>query len=97
MKSVELKMCVPDFSIRGFSSSARKRERSYVGDFMALTIGLRGSDLCIFGRPYSLGGKEFVGFNVNLILLGKLLFSIRVWFFARLCLLGLYQVLCICD
>jgi len=40
MKSVELMMCVPDFPIRDFSFSARKRKRSYVGEFMALTIGL---------------------------------------------------------
>jgi len=94
LKSIELMMCVLDFTIRGFSSLARKRERLYVGEFMALTIGLRGlSGLCIFGRPYSLGEREFVGLNVNLILLGKLLFFIKV-FFARLCLLGFYQVLC---
>jgi len=75
MKSVELIMCVPDFPTRGFSSSARKRERSYIGEFTALTIDLRGlSGLCIFGRPYSLGGRGFVGFNVNIILLEKLLF-----------------------
>jgi len=56
---------------------ARKRERSCVGEFMALTINLRGIlDLCIFGRPYNLGGREFVGFNVDLIL-EMLLFSIR--------------------
>jgi len=36
---------------------------------MALTIGLRGlSGLCNFGRPYSLSGRGYVGFNVNLIL-----------------------------
>jgi len=69
MKSVELMMCVLDFPIRGFSSSVRKGERSY-GEFMALTIGLRG--LCIFGKSYSLSGREFVGFNVNVILLEKL-------------------------
>jgi len=33
-------MCVPDFPIKGFSSSAKKRERPYVGEFMTLTIGL---------------------------------------------------------
>jgi len=38
MKSVELMMCVPDFPIRGFSSWARKRKKSYVGEFMVLTI-----------------------------------------------------------
>jgi len=60
MKSVELMMCVSDFLIIGFNSSARKRVRSYVGEFMALTNGLRGlSGLCIFDRPYSFGGREF--------------------------------------
>jgi len=82
-------MCVPDFSIRGFNSSARNHERSYVGEFMTLTIGLRGlSSLCIFGRPYSLGERKFVGFNVNLILLGKLLLSIRVLVFCAILFVG---------
>ena len=32
---------------------------------MALTIGLSGMfDLCTFGSPYSLGGRECVDFNV---------------------------------
>jgi len=97
MKSVELMTCVPDFPIRGFSSSARKRERSYVGEFMALTIGLRElSGLCIFGRPYSLGGRGFVSFNVNLILLGKLLFSIRVLVFcAIICWIFIKSCVCL--
>jgi len=98
MKFVELIMYVSDFPIRGFSFSTKKSERSYVGEFTALTIGLKGLSglciLCIFGRPYSLDGRGFVGFNVNLILLGKLLFLLESWFFARLCLLDLYQVLC---
>jgi len=68
MKSVELMICVLDFPIRSFSSSARKRERSYVAEFMALTIDLRRlSGLCIFGRPYGLSRRGFVGFNVNLL------------------------------
>jgi len=37
----------------------------------------RSIDLCIFGRPYSLSGKEFMGFNVDLIL-EMLLCFIRV-------------------
>jgi len=42
----------------------RKRDKLYVGECMALTIGLRGMfDLCTFGSPYSLGGRGFVGFN----------------------------------
>jgi len=88
LNSVELMMCVRIF-LRDFSSSARKRERSYVGEFMALTIGLKGlSGLCIFGRPYSFGGRGFVGFNVNLILFGILLFSIRVLVFCAIVFVG---------
>jgi len=49
-------MCVSDFPMRDFSSWARKRDRSYVGEFIALTIDLRGLlSLCIFDRLYSLG------------------------------------------
>jgi len=56
---------------------------------MTLTIGLKGlSSLCIFSRPYSLGGKRFVDFNVNLILLEKLLFSIRVLVFCAIVFIG---------
>ena len=58
-------MCDSVFPVRGCSVFARKRDRLNVGDFMALTIGLRGTlGLCIFGSPYSLGGRGFVGFNV---------------------------------
>jgi len=79
MKSIELIICVLDFPMRHCSSFARKRERSYVGEFRALTIGLRGMlALCIFGRPYNLGGRGFLGFNVVLIMLEMLLFSIRI-------------------
>jgi len=35
---------------------------------MALTISLSGMSLCTFGRPYSLGERGFVIFNVDLIL-----------------------------
>jgi len=38
MKFVELMMCVPDFPMRDFSFWARKREKSYIGEFMALKI-----------------------------------------------------------
>jgi len=56
---------------------------------MALTIGLRGMlALCIFGRPYSLGGREFLGFNVVLIMLEMLLFSIRVLVFCAIVSIG---------
>ena len=48
----------------------------YSGEYMALTIGLRGMfGLCTFGNPYSRGGRGFVGFNVDLVLLGMLLLS----------------------
>jgi len=86
MKSVELMMCVPDFPIRDFSSSARKRERSYV--YGANNWSERIIGLCIFGRPYSLSGRGFVGFNVNLILLRKLLFSVRVLVFCAIMFVG---------
>jgi len=47
---------------------------------MALTIGLRGKfSLCTFGSPYNLGGKKFVSFNVDLVLLRMLLFSLEFW------------------
>jgi len=46
---------------------------------MALTIRLRGMfGLCTFG-PYSLGRRGFVGFNVDLVLLGILFFSTRIF------------------
>jgi len=50
---------------------------------MALTISLRETfDLCTFVwlSPYSLDGRKFVGFNVDLILLGMLLFSTLVFY-----------------
>jgi len=55
---------------------ARKHERSYVGEFMALTINLRGIlNLCVFGRvSYSLAGRGFKDFNIDLILPEMLLF-----------------------
>jgi len=80
-------MCVPDFSIRGFSSSVRKREKSYVGEFNALTIW-EGYRDCVF-LTYSLGGRGFVGFNVNLILLGMLFFFYsRVLVFCAIVFVG---------
>ena len=50
---------------------------------MALTIGLRGMfGLCnCFDCLYSLNERGFVGFNVDLILLAMLLFSIRILMF----------------
>jgi len=47
---------------------------------MALTIGLRGKfSLCTFGSPHNLGGKKFVSFNVDLVLLRMLLFPLGFW------------------
>ena len=84
MKSVELIMWF-GFSSQG-SVWAWKREL-YVGECMALTISLRGMfGLCIFGSPYSLSGTRFVGFNVDLVLLGMLLFSIRILVFCAIVL-----------
>ena len=65
-------MCDSDFSIKGYSVCARKRNKLYIGECMALTIGLRGMfDLCTFSSPwwYNLGGSGFVGFNVDFVML----------------------------
>jgi len=70
MKFIELVMCDSDFSIKGCSVCARKRDKLYVRECMALIIGLRGMfGLCTFNSPYS-----FVDFNIDLVLLGILLF-----------------------
>ena len=62
----------------------RKRDKLYVGECMALTIGLRGIfGLCIFDSPYSLGERGFIGFNVDLVLLG-MLFPLGSWCSVRL-------------
>ena len=46
---------------------------------VALTIDLKGMfGLCTFSSSYSLGERGFVGFNVDLILLEMLFFSIRI-------------------
>ena len=75
MKSVALVICDSFFPVRDCSVCARKRDKLYVGECIALTIGLRGMfGLCTFGSPYSLDRRRF-GFNVNLVLLGILLFS----------------------
>ena len=56
---------------------------------MALTISLRRMfDLCTFSSPYSLDERGFVGFNVDLILLGMLLFSTRILVFYAIVLVG---------
>ena len=78
-------MCNSDFPVRGCSICARKRDKLYIGECIALTIGLKGMfDLCIFGSPYSLGGRGFVGFNVDLVLLSMLLFSTRILVFCAI-------------
>lgn len=51
-----------DFPIKGDRIWFRCFARRCVGDFIALTIGRRGtSGLWILGRPYSRGGREFDG------------------------------------
>ena len=88
MKSVELVMCDSDFLVRSCSVCARKR-KLYVGECMALTIGLSGMfGLCTFGSPYSFGGRGYVGFNVDLVLFGMLLFSTRILVFCAIILVG---------
>ena len=85
MKSIELVMWF-GFSSQG-SVWAWKRDKLYVGECIALTISLRGMfGLCIFDSPYSLDGRRFVGFNVDLVLLGMLLFSIRILVFCAIVL-----------
>ena len=89
IKSVELVMCDSDFPVRGCSVCARKWDKLYIGECMALTFGLRGMfGLCTFGSPYSLGGRRFVDFNVDLVLLGMLLFSTRILVFCAIVLVG---------
>jgi len=69
------------FPMRGCSVCARKRDKLYIGECV-VTIGLRGIfDLCIFSSPYSLGGREFISFNFDLVLLGMLLFSTKILIF----------------
>jgi len=56
---------------------------------MALIIGLSGMfGLFTFGSLYSFGGRGYVGFNVDLILLGMLLFSTRILVFCAIVLVG---------
>ena len=51
-------MCDSDFPVRSCSVCARKRDKLYVGECIALTIGLRGMFyLYTFGNPFSLGGR----------------------------------------
>jgi len=89
MKSVELVMCDSDFPVRSCSVCARKRNKLYVGECMALTIGLSEMfGLCTFGSPYSFGGRGYVGFNVDLVLLGMLLSSTRILVFCAIVLVG---------
>ena len=56
-----------NFSVKGCSIYARKRDKLYVREFIALTIGMRGMfGLCTFGSSYSLDGRGFVSFSVDL-------------------------------
>ena len=84
MKS--LVICDSDFPVRGCSVCARKRDKLYVGEYMALTISLSAMfGLCTFGSPYSFG-RRYVSFNVDLILLGMLLFFTRILVFCAIVL-----------
>ena len=91
MKSVELcvslVMCNSDFLIMG--CSARKRDKLYVGKCIVLTISLRWMfGLCTFDSLYSLDERGFVDFNIDLVLLGMLLFSIWILMFCAIVLIG---------
>jgi len=44
--------------------------------------------LCTFGSPYNFGGRGYVGFSVDLVLLGMLLFSTRILVFCAIVLVG---------
>ena len=68
-------MCDSNFLARGCSVCARKWDKLQVGKYMALIIGLKGMfGLSAFGSPYSLSGRGFVGFNVDLVLLEMMFF-----------------------
>jgi len=57
MKSVELVMCDSDFSMRDCTVCVRKRDKLYVEECMALTIGMSGIfDLLLI----VLAGKDFL-------------------------------------
>jgi len=66
---------------------------------MALAIGLsRMFSLCTFGSPFSLGGRGFKRFNVNvdLVILGMLFFSIRILVFCAIVLVGSLSSFFVC-
>ena len=96
MKSIKLVTCDSDFP--GYCSVyVRKQDKLYVGKCMALTIGLSEMfGLCTFGSPYSFGGRGYVGFNVDLVLLGMLLFSIRILVFCAIVLVGSLSFCMLC-
>ena len=48
MKSDELVMCDSDFLMKGCNVCARKRDKLYVGECMAVKIDLREFGLCTF-------------------------------------------------
>ena len=80
-------MCDSDFPVRGCSVCARKWDKLHVGE--ALTIGLRRMfGLYTFDSSCSFGGKGFVGFNVDLVLLGMFVFSTRILVFCAIVLVG---------
>ena len=61
--------------MRGCSVCARKRDKLYVGECMALAIGLsRMFSLCTFDSPFSLGGRGFKRFNVDFSFTGNVIF-----------------------
>ena len=50
--------------------------------------------LCTFGSPYSLGGRGYVGFDVDIVLLGMLLFFNRILVFCAIVLVGSLSSFC---
>ena len=72
-----------DFPIKNCSVT-RKQDKLYVKECMALTIDLKGMfGLCTFGSSYNLDGREFVCFNVDLVLL-EIISPLISWCFVLL-------------
>jgi len=64
---------------------------------MSLTIGLSGMfGLCTFGSPYSLDGRGYVGFDVDIVLLGMLLFFQQNLSVLRDCISWIFAKLFVC-
>ena len=82
-------MCNSDFPAKGCSVCARKRDKLFVSKCIALTISLRWMfGLYTFDSLCSFDERGFVDFNIDLVLLGMLLFSIWILMFCAIVLIG---------